>query len=85
MRLDIYGEFVVGVVRPNGGLCKGRPIAYIEERDRCCPADLLIPDELDGHALEDFVASRFSAFARPGCEIRRLDDERAAPARRHVG
>ncbi len=75
MRLDIYGEFVVGVVRPNGGLSKGRPIAYIEERDRCCPADLLIPDELDGHALEEFVASRFSAFARPGREIRRLDAE----------
>jgi hypothetical protein len=74
MRLDIYGQFVVGVVRPNGGFSKGRPIAYIEEEDRCCPADLLIPNELNGRALEEFVAGRFSAFARPGCRVRRLDE-----------
>jgi hypothetical protein len=80
MRLDIYGLFVVGVVRPNGGFSKGRPIAYIEERDRCCPADLLIPDDLNRRALEDFVASRFSTFARPGRRIRRLDDEAERPA-----
>jgi hypothetical protein len=75
MRLDIYGQFVVGVVRPDGGFSKGRPIAYIEERDKCCPVDLLIPNGLSGRALEEFVASRFSAFARPGSEIRRLDGE----------
>ena len=33
MRLDIYGQFVVNVVRPNGGWSKGRPIAFIEERE----------------------------------------------------
>ena len=79
MRLDIYGQFVVGVARPNGRICKGRPIAYIEEWDRCCPADLLIPNELDGRALEAFVADRFSAFARPGRRIRRLDDATERP------
>ena len=43
MRLDIYGQFVVSVVRPHGGASKGRPIAFIEEPDTCRPADLLIP------------------------------------------
>ena len=79
MRLDIYGQFVVGIVRPHGGFSKGRPIAYIEEGDRCSPADLLIPNELHGRALEAFVAGRFSAFAQPGRRIRRLDDERQQP------
>jgi hypothetical protein len=75
MRLDIYGLFVVGVDRPLGGSSKGRPIAYIEEKDGLRPADLLIPDELDDLALENFVAERFQAFARPGRRIRRLGDE----------
>jgi hypothetical protein len=35
MRLSIYHQFVVGVVRPNGGWSKGRPIAYIEAEDKC--------------------------------------------------
>jgi len=73
MRLDIYGYFIVGVVQPNGGWSKGRPIAYVEERDRCCPVDLLIPNHLSESALEQFVVARFSAFAQPGRRIRRLD------------
>jgi hypothetical protein len=73
MRLDIYGMFVVGVVRPNGGWSKGRAIAVIEEADKCCPVDLLIPSDLTDGELQRYVAHRFSAFAKPGREIRRLD------------
>jgi hypothetical protein len=76
MRLDIYGQFVVSVVRPNGGWSKGRAIAVIEDRDAWRPVDLLIPNDLRGRALERCVASRFSAFARPGKHIRRLDPRR---------
>jgi hypothetical protein len=73
MRLDIYGQFVVSVVKPNGGASKGRPIAFIEQSDACHPADLLIPNDLNEHALERYIADKFSAFARPGRQIRRLD------------
>ena len=42
MQLDVGGQFIVGVVRPSGGWSKGRPIAYIEEEDKCVPLfDLL--------------------------------------------
>ena len=73
MRLDIYGRFVVNVVTPDGGWSKGRPIAFIEERDKFCPVDLLIPNDLSERALEQYVAAKFSSFAAPGREIRRLD------------
>ncbi len=73
MRLDIYGQFVVSVVRPNGGWSKGRPLAFIEDRDAWRPVDLLIPNDLDGQALERYVADKFCAFAQPGKRIRRLD------------
>jgi hypothetical protein len=73
MRLDIYGQFVVNVVKPKGGCSKGRPIAFIEEPDRWSPVDLLIPNDLDERAIEHYVAARFSAFGRPGAKIRRLD------------
>lgn len=73
MRLDIYGQFVVNVVSPNGGWSKGRPIAFVEERDRFCPADLLIPNGLSERALEQYVVGKFSGFAKPGKDIRRLD------------
>jgi hypothetical protein len=76
MRLDIYGQFVVSVVRPNGGWSKGRPIAVIEDRDAWRPVDLLIPNDLRGRALERYVADRFCAFAKPGKQIRRLDTAR---------
>ena len=70
MRLSIYDQFVVGVVRPKGGWSKGRPIAFIEEGDRCVPLfDLLIPNDLDDEGLARFVSSRFVAFARPGKHI----------------
>ena len=52
MRLSIYDQFIVGVVRPNGGWSKGRPIAYIEEDDKCVPLfDLLIPNDLDDEGI----------------------------------
>ena len=73
MRLDIYGLFVVTVVRPAGGWSKGRPIAVIEDGDSGCPADLLIPNDLTEGELQRYVAEKFSAFAKPGREIRRLD------------
>ena len=78
MRLDIYGQFVVSVVRLNGGPSKGRAIAFIEERDACRPADLLIPNELTDSELECYVANRYAAFAKPGGEIRRLEPVRRA-------
>ena len=73
MRLDIYGQFVVSVVKPDGGWSKGRPIAFIEEQDAWRLADLLIPNGLSEPALEQYVADKFSNFAWAGRAIRRLD------------
>jgi hypothetical protein len=56
MRLDIYGQFVVSVVTPNGGSSKGRPIAVIEDREACHPVDLLIPNDLTTDQLQWYVA-----------------------------
>jgi hypothetical protein len=69
MRLSIYDQFVVGVVRPCGGWSKGRPIAYIEDTDRCTPLDVLLPDGLDDEGLVRYVGSKFSAFQQPGRRI----------------
>jgi hypothetical protein len=75
MRLSIYDLFTVGVVRPSGGWSKGRPIAFIEESDKCVPMfNLLIPNDLDDEELARFVSNRFAAFARPGKRIVVLDD-----------
>jgi hypothetical protein len=73
MRLDICGQFVVTVVRPDGGWSKGRPIAFIEEPEALRPADLLIPNDLSEHDLERYVADKFAAFAKADKAIRRLD------------
>ena len=73
MRLDIYGQFVVSVVRPSGGWSKGRPIAFIEEPGARRQADLLIPNDLSDRDLERYVADKFSTFAKAGKAIRRLD------------
>jgi hypothetical protein len=74
MRLNIYDQFVVGIVRPAGGWSKGRPIAYVEETDKCVPlCDLLIPNELDDEELIGFVSGKFSAFAQPGKRIEALE------------
>lgn len=84
MRLDICGQFVVNVVRPNGGWSKGRPIAFIEERDAFRQMELLIPNDLSDDQLERYVVDRFSTFAKPGKAIRRLDarpSTTAAPRR----
>ena len=70
MRLDIYGQFIVGVVRPNGGWSKSRPIAYIEEDDKCVPLfDLLIPNSLDDEGIARFVSDKFCAFSQPGSRV----------------
>jgi hypothetical protein len=70
MRLNIYDLFTVGVVRPDGGWSKGRPIAFIEEDDKCVPLfDLVIPNDLDEAGLARFVGGRFAAFARPGKRV----------------
>ena len=75
MRLSIYDLFTLGLVRPNGGWSKGRPIAFIEEDDRCVPLfDLVIPNDLDDAGLARFVSGKFAAFARPGACITILDD-----------
>jgi hypothetical protein len=52
MRLDICGQFVVNVVRPDGGWSKGRPIAFIEELGALRQADLFIPNDLSDRDLE---------------------------------
>ena len=67
MRLNIHDQFVVGVVRPRGGWSKGRPIAYIEEDDKCVPLfDLLIPNDLDDEGVARYVGGKFRAFAQAG-------------------
>jgi trehalose-6-phosphatase len=67
MRLNIHDQFIVGVVRPNGGWSKGRPIAYIEEEDKCVPLfDLLIPNDLDDERVIQYVGDKFSAFVPAG-------------------
>ena len=65
MRLSICDQFIVGVVRPSGGWSKGRPIAYVEEGDKCVPLfDLLIPNDLDDEGVARYVGDRFRAFAQ---------------------
>jgi hypothetical protein len=84
MRLNIYDLFTVGVVRPDGGWSKGRPLAFIEESDRCIPVPgLLIPNGLDDVQLARFVADRFAAFARPGRRIAVVEDARDRPVRKY--
>jgi hypothetical protein len=79
MRLDIHDQLIVGVVRPNGGWSKGRPIAYIEEDDKCVPLfDLLIPNDLDDEGVARYVGDKFRAFAQAG---RRATPATRAPTR----
>jgi hypothetical protein len=82
MRLSVYGRFIVGVARPRGGWSKGRPIAYVEEDDRCVPiVDLLIPNDLDDDEVARYVADKFDAFAEAGRRVA-LMDGRSEPERR---
>jgi hypothetical protein len=86
MRLCIYDQFIVGVVRPKGGWSKGRTIAYIEEDDRCVPlTGLLIPNTLDEEAMARYVGDRFRAFSLPGKRVVALthdpDETRSAKRR----
>jgi hypothetical protein len=75
MRLSIYDLFTVGVARPDGGWSKGRPIAFLEEDDKCVPLfDLLIPNDLDDDELAWFVSDKFAEFACPGKRVVQLDD-----------
>jgi len=86
MRFSIYGLFTVGVVRPEGGWSKGRPIAFIEESDRSVPLfDLVIPNDLDDAGGGGFLADRFAAFARPGKRITIVDDGQYRQVRRYNG
>jgi hypothetical protein len=80
MRLDIYGQFVVSVITPKGGWSKGRPVALIEGRGECYPIDLLIPNDLSEDQLQRYVTNRFSTFAKPGSEVRRLDAACRSPS-----
>jgi hypothetical protein len=74
MRLSIYGQFIVGVVRPRGGWSKGRPIAYIEDDDKCVPLfHLLIPNDLDDEEVARYVGDKFDAFSEPGKSIAAID------------
>jgi len=79
MRLSIYDQFIVGVVQPSGGWSKGRPIAYLEEADKCVPLfDLLIPNDLDEDGIASYVSEKFVAFAAPGKRVAPL---KAKPTR----
>jgi hypothetical protein len=82
MRLDIYGQFVVRVVAPDGGWSKGRQVAIIEAPGVSREADLLIPNDLSDRDLERYVADKFSAFAKAGKVIRRLDPPSPSDAAR---
>ena len=79
MRLDIYGQFVVNIITPKGGWSKGRPVAVIEDQEACYPIDLLIPNDLSEDQLQRYVTNRFSTFAKPGSEVRRLDAASRSP------
>jgi hypothetical protein len=84
MRLSIYDQFVVGVIRPNGGWSKGRPIAFIEEEDKCVPLfNLLIPNDLDDEDLVHYVSGRFAAFAQPGKGVASLEALPVCQVQRH--
>src|SRR5262245_50921538 len=85
MQLNVYDLFTVRVVRPDGGWSKGRPIAFIEESDKCVPVlDLLLPNDLDDTGLARFVADKFTAFARPGKRIVLVGDARDLQARNYT-
>jgi hypothetical protein len=65
MRLKVDDQLVVGLVRPCGGWSKGRPIAYLEDDEKCVPLfHLLLPNALDDEALARYVGERFSRFAQ---------------------
>jgi hypothetical protein len=86
MRLRIYDQFIVGVVRPSGGWSKGRPIAFIEDDEKCVPLfELLIPNELDDEELARYVSGKFSAFAQPGKRIEALRETPARELHKHNG
>ena len=78
MRLDVYGQFVISVVRPGGGVSKARPIAFVEGGDSWILADILIPNGLTDKELERYVADKYASFDLPGRKIRRLDQIRGA-------
>lgn len=80
MRLDVHGQFVVSVITPKGDWSKGRPVAVMEDRGACYPIDLLIPNDLTEDQLQRYVTDRFSTFAKPASEIRRLDAECRSPS-----
>jgi hypothetical protein len=80
MRLNIYDQFVVGVVRPDGGWSKGRPIAYIEDKDKCVPLfGVLIPNDLDDEAMARYVGNLFCAFAQTGKRVELLHSTPTSP------
>jgi hypothetical protein len=77
MRLSIYDQFVVGVVRPEGGWSKGRPLAYLEEHDKCVPLfHLLIPNDLNDAAVAQYVGDKFRAFSQPGRRVMAVNTAR---------
>lgn len=83
MRFSIHEHFIVGVVRPSGGWSKGRPIAYIEEDDKCVPLfDLLIPNDLDDAEIAGFVGEKFRTFAQQGNRITPPPSPTRTPASR---
>jgi hypothetical protein len=86
MRLNIYDQFIIGVVRPSGGWSKGRPIAFIEDADKCVPlVDLLLPNDLDEDGIARYVGEKFSAFCQAGKSIAVLPRHAAGQDQGGVG
>ena len=84
MRLNIYDQFIVGVVRPDGGWSKGRPIAYIEDEDKCIPLfGVLIPNDLDDKGMARYVGNLFGAFAQTGKRVELLHSKSCPCGARH--
>jgi hypothetical protein len=69
MRLDVYGRFVLDVVRDGD-----RWVAFYvgEGKRRRAPDVVLPPDATEGEVL-DYLEVLFHEAARPGHLIRRLD------------
>jgi hypothetical protein len=83
MRLNIYEQFIGGVVQPSGGWSKSRPIAHIEEDDKCVPLfNLLIPNDIDDGEIARYVGEKFRAFAQPRIRVTPLTSLTHAPERR---
>lgn len=69
MRLDVYGRFVLDVVREGNGWVA----FYVGEGKRRRASDVVLPDDATEGQIVDCLEVLFHEAARPGRLIRRLD------------